>query len=238
MINYKIVRVVGFVALINFVPPIFAGSITNPTVGTPTWKEYSDNETLGATELNEHFDAVAEAVNDNDSRITTNTSDISTVDNALTNHAGNASAHHSRYTDQEAVDAVKVMGPGIDFTAITVTSVDVRTSAINVGTVTLNAPTSGFALVRFDGQACPSTNDRLVLAASNTSATWFSDDGNVAVFGDGTTPCKSFSHSRVYSVTAGATSFYAVAQNYVQTGGSGIASVYATLTVQFYPVRY
>ena len=45
---------------------------------------------------------------------------------------------------------------------------------------------------------------------------------------------NSFSHTRVYNVSAGARTFYAVGHNYVEYDGTGIASVYGNITVLFY----
>lgn len=89
--------------------------------------------------------------------------------------------------------------------------------------------------MRFDGQAYASTGDRLVLAASNTQE-WEVDDGNIGFLGDDEP--HPFSHSRVYSVSAGDNTFYAVAENYVDQGGNGIASIYATLTGEFFSEKY
>jgi len=142
--------------------------------------------------------------------------------------------------DGNAADIATVNAsmPGVEWMTIAQTFADLRTSAVNVGQVTLTAPSAGFVVVRFDGKACPSNGDRLTLAASDTSATWGTNDGNTYVYGDGVTPCHPFSHTRVYSVTSGNNTFYAVAQNYVQTGGDGSGTIYATLTAQFFPEHY
>jgi len=52
----------GFV----FSSSTWAGSVENNVSCTPTWNEYSDNEVLSADTLNNHFDAIADAINDND----------------------------------------------------------------------------------------------------------------------------------------------------------------------------
>lgn len=122
---------------------------------------------------------------------------------------------------------------GVDWATVNVTNTDVRTSTINVATVSVNAPSAGYVVVRFDGHGVPSPGDRLVLAASNVSASWGVNDGNVSLNQNG-----SFSHSRVYPVNAGLNTFYAVANNYVNTGGTGLASIYGTLTAEFFPNRY
>jgi hypothetical protein len=160
--------------------------------------------------------AVAAEVNDNFTAVKTavdgNAADIATVNASL---------------------------PGVEWVAISQSFPDLRSAPVNVGQLTLTAPSAGFVVVRFDGMACPSIGDRIVLAASDTSATWHANDGNVNVYNDGVGPsCSPFSHTRVYSVSSGNNSFYAVAQNYVDTGGNGSGSVYATLTAQFFPEHY
>jgi hypothetical protein len=103
-----------------------------------------------------------------------------------------------------------------------------------VGQADIDAPTDGTVIVHFDGSCTPDLGDRIILAASN-STNWTPNDGNVSVLGTAGVPFASFSHSRGYDVTAGSYTFYAVAQNYVNQGGSGVASIYASLTVRFYP---
>lgn len=136
-----------------------------------------------------------------------------------------------------AVTAAKVTGmPGVESQGIALTNIDVRTSAVNVATITLTVPAAGYIVLRFDGQAYASAGDMLVLAASNVSQTWGVNDGNVLFDGDGGP--HPFSHTRFYAVSAGANTFYAVVQNLGSTGGTGRASVYATLTATYYPNRY
>nr|WP_321452697.1 T9SS type A sorting domain-containing protein [uncultured Carboxylicivirga sp.] len=104
-----------------------------------------------------------------------------------------------------------------------------------VGHVTINPATSGRVIVHFDGQCISDPGDRIILAASNTTS-WGVNDGNVGVEAiDSDLNQNSFSHTRVYNVSAGSQTFYAIAQNYVETEGSGIASIYGTLTAVFIP---
>ncbi len=118
---------------------------------------------------------------------------------------------------------------------ISQTNINVRGNPVVVGQRTIQVPVSGTVVVRFDGSCISSVGDRIVLAASNT-ADWGINDGNVgveAISADYDT--NSFSHTRVYSVGAGSHTFYAVAQNYVETAGTGNTSIYASLTVKFLP---
>jgi hypothetical protein len=159
------------------------------------------------------------------------------VDNSLTaaDLAPN-SVGSSEVTDNSLYDVDIHDEAGIEWVNISVTNLLV-TSAQNVGVVTMTCPTSGYVLVTFAGQCHADIGDRIVLAASDASADWGPNDGAVTVYGTHGRS-KSFCHTRVYSVSEGTNTFYAVVHNYVDTAGDGRASVYATLTAQFYPTRY
>lgn len=110
-----------------------------------------------------------------------------------------------------------------------------RGSAVVLGQVTINAPQAGEVLVHFNGNCVSSSGDRIILAASNTTD-WSVNDGHTAVEAyDSDVNRHSFSHTRKYNVGAGNTTFYAVGQNFVETDGDGIASVYGMLTITYYP---
>ena len=114
------------------------------------------------------------------------------------------------------------------------TSIDVNTLKV-LGEISMNPSVTGKVIVRFDGQCYATPGDRIVLAASDAPS-WTSNDGEVAVESvDGDLNHRTFSHTRVYDVAAGSQKFYAVAQNYVETDGDGIAHIYGTLTVEFVP---
>ena len=123
-----------------------------------------------------------------------------------------------------------VRNAAIDFANIDATSADID-PAVNLATVTLATPSAGYVVVRFEGYGVPSASDVLTVAASNQSASWAVNDGNVSISQPG-----SFSHTRVYPVSKGTHSFYAVAERLIGTG-SGNASVYATLTAEFFATR-
>ncbi len=123
----------------------------------------------------------------------------------------------------------------VGFTGISQAGVDVRTGPAVVGQVTIDPATSGKVIVHFDGVCISSPGDRIILAASNTT-NWAVNDGCVSVEAvDSNHNGNSFSHTRVYDVTAGSYTFYAVAQNYVETNGTGTASIYGSLTAEFIP---
>ncbi|MFH1195534.1 MAG: T9SS type A sorting domain-containing protein [bacterium] len=115
------------------------------------------------------------------------------------------------------------------------TFIDVRTNLVAVGQIDINPQTPGKAFVHFDGVCYPSVGDLLILAASN-QYDWNINDGNlsVSVFDDDLNSIP-FSHTQVYDLPAGLSSLYAVAHNYVELGGSGLASIYGSLTVEFFP---
>ena len=126
-------------------------------------------------------------------------------------------------------------GAFVSHQGISQTGINIRGNPVVVGQRTINAPSSGTVVVRFDGDCISSVGDRIVLAASDT-ADWTPNDGNVTVrAASSDVDANSFSHTRVYSVGAGSHTYYAVAQNYVETAGTGYASIYASLTVEFFP---
>jgi hypothetical protein len=130
--------------------------------------------------------------------------------------------------------------PGVNWSGIALTNINVRygtKSGTTLTTVTINAPTSGWVVVRFDGSAYADTGDDLVLAASDT-ATWNTNDSSVSFYSDNKNYPHPFSHTRVYTVSSGSKTFYAVAQNWVKLGGDGKADIYGTLTATFYPNQY
>jgi hypothetical protein len=119
---------------------------------------------------------------------------------------------------------------------ISETNINVHGGPVPVGHINVYAPVEGLALVHFDGTVISDVGDRIVLAASNAQ-NWSPNDGNVGLEAANADQNRnSFSHSRVYEVPAGSHDFYAVAQNYVETAGNGIASIYASLTVEFFPI--
>lgn len=126
-------------------------------------------------------------------------------------------------------------GPQLWTDTINHTQVVLNAGVIVLGQINVTLPTSGKVEVHFDGQCSSTVGDLIILAASNIPD-WDVNDGNLGCFAwNSNVNTKSFSHTRVYNVTAGANSFYAVGQNYVCTNGSGYADVYGMLTVIFFP---
>lgn len=134
----------------------------------------------------------------------------------------------------DGVDATE-LASGAGWAVVESSGVNFEGAPVVLATVDIVAPTNGVAVVRFDGQAIVDVGDRLVLAASH-DADWHINSGNVSVEAvSADLDTDSFSHTRAYEVPAGTHTFYAVGENYVETDGSGVASVYGQLTVEFFP---
>ncbi len=158
---------------------------------------------------------VSSAVNDNDSRVSSLESKLPGVDWAT-------------------IDSKSITLPSLDLGGFL--------AGVDVGSVTLTAPGSGYVIVQFTGQACADVGDWVVLAASDISSTLVIGSRSVYIYGDGqSVVCKPFSHTQVYSVaSAGDYTFYAVAglDANKTNAGSGATDIYATLTAQYVPNRY
>jgi hypothetical protein len=111
----------------------------------------------------------------------------------------------------------------------------VEGAPIPFGKLTIEAPTAGKVLVRFDGKCYTGHGNLLYFAASNTP-TWGNLDGSTSQETiDEDRNCFSFAHTRTYDVQAGSHTYYAVVENYYEIYGNGFASIFGSLTVQFYP---
>ncbi|MEM1218717.1 MAG: T9SS type A sorting domain-containing protein [Bacteroidota bacterium] len=127
-------------------------------------------------------------------------------------------------------------GGAVRFEPVVETNMDLQNGPEVVAEIDFEAPAEGKVILRFDGYFVGDEGDRIIVAASDTP-TWGVNDGNVgleAISSD--INRRNFSHTRVYDVSAGLQTFYAVADNYVETEGSGIASIYANLVMEFYPL--
>ncbi len=90
--------------------PVWSGDLGNTIVGTPSWTEYNNGQTLSADTLNNHFDAIADAVNDNDARLTAVETAINNL--ALTRIISIPAAALSF----DASDPITVVGNGLSWT--------------------------------------------------------------------------------------------------------------------------
>ncbi len=120
-------------------------------------------------------------------------------------------------------------------TAINKTNVSLRANAVVLGQVTINAPSAGKLILRFDGHCLSSEGDRIVLAASQTTDWGPNDDCVELEAANADVNSNVFSHTRAYDVAAGDHTFYAVAQNFYEMDGNGVASIYGSLTAEWFP---
>ncbi len=126
-------------------------------------------------------------------------------------------------------------GATVQHVGIVEDNLNVRGAVVTVGQISLNPPAAGMVVVRFDGSCFSSPGDTVVLAASNI-ADWGVNDGTTVVEAvNADVNENSFSHTRVYEVLSGVYDFYAVAENFVETDGSGFVSIYGSLTVEYFP---
>lgn len=119
--------------------------------------------------------------------------------------------------------------------AIDKTNLSLRGGPVVVGQTTISAPGPGKVVLRFDGLCLSSPGDRIVLAASKTANWGINDDCVELESANDDVNSNTFSHTRVYDVAAGDHTFYAVAENFYETDGSGMASLYGHLTAEWYP---
>jgi hypothetical protein len=126
-------------------------------------------------------------------------------------------------------------GATVDFTNVQAQGLPVRSQPVAIDSLVVTAAYNGKVLVQFDGYATSTVGDRMVLAASDTR-TWQINEGNAAtsVFSSAN-PFVPFSHSRLFTVTPGTYTYYAVAQNYVNTAGAGTLGIAANLSVKYFP---
>ncbi len=112
--------------------------------------------------------------------------------------------------------------------------VNLRGAAIVLGQLQVVFPSDGYVVVHFDGECYASVGDRIVVAASD-NGDWGTNDGSVAIETSKPGFGRPFSHSRVYAVSAGSHTYYAVGQNVLELDGDGKATIYGTLSVEYFP---
>ncbi|HLP94399.1 MAG TPA: T9SS type A sorting domain-containing protein [Saprospiraceae bacterium] len=114
-------------------------------------------------------------------------------------------------------------------------NIPVEGAPVPFNALTINAPEAGKVLLRFDGKCVSSYGDLMYFAASNNLA-WTNYEGSTSnEVIDNDLNRFSFSHARVYDVTPGNHTFYAVAENFFETYGNGFANIYGSLTAVYYP---
>jgi hypothetical protein len=122
----------------------------------------------------------------------------------------------------------------IYYQTVNYTGINLRGGTQILAQIDAQFSSDGFVVVHFDGECYASVGDRIILAASN-NGNWSPNDGNVGVETSEAGFGRPFSHTRVYPVSTGSHTYYAVAQNVVEMEGTGVASIYGTLTVEYFP---
>lgn len=118
---------------------------------------------------------------------------------------------------------------------ISKTNLGLRGNPVVLGQLSIQAPSAGKVILRFDGHCLSAEGDRIVLAASQTPNWGPNDDCVELEAANADVNSNAFSHTRAYDVAAGEHTFYAVAQNFYELDGSGIASIYGNLTAEWFP---
>lgn len=112
--------------------------------------------------------------------------------------------------------------------------IDLRTNPVLLDSVTLTLTEPGKVLVRFDGYLEITPGDKVFIAVSDHPL-WGATDDNVNLeVQDADISVTPFAHSRVYTVSPGTHTFYAVAHNYIELDGSGFGSVRGHLLAEFF----
>lgn len=101
--------------------------------------------------------------------------------------------------------------------------------------VQFDFPKPGKVFVYFDGFAIANVGVRFTFAASDHIG-WTANarNSNIKVPNSDQNHAN-FAHAMVYDVTPSPSTFYAIAQNYVETDGSGVGSVYGNLCAVYFP---
>jgi hypothetical protein len=130
--------------------------------------------------------------------------------------------------------ALTMFGQEVFHARVDKTDLSLRGTPVVLAQVTVTATVAGKVMVRFDGDCISTPGDRIVLAASRVP-NWGGSANSVYVKAMSTDLNSNvFSHTRVYDVAPGVHTFYAVAENYAETTGSGKASIYGSLTAELF----
>ncbi|GFO55729.1 hypothetical protein GMSM_27360 [Geomonas sp. Red276] len=133
---------------------------------------------------------------------------------------------------------------GMAYSTVNLDDIDVRSSAVDVAHITIAPPTGrGYVIVRFNGMCYGSAGDRIVLACSNASKQWAPKSGSVSVLfnqyrGTDANVCHTMTYFIPMEHTQAFSTYYAVAQNSGESGGTGRVSIYGTFTVELYRIDY
>lgn len=179
----------------------WAGDVTIPN-------EFSSGSPAVASEVNANFNAVKSAVDDNNTRITTNASNINAKQNRVTGSCPEGQSiriiNADGSVDCEIDDSVSSNMPGIAFSNIGSCS-SIATSIQNCGSIDITAPQNGFVLVQVSGYAEPFGANTVVEVGFGDSETEF-DFYTRAGLLDGSDSIRRvfpINTTGVYSVAAG-----------------------------------
>ncbi len=118
---------------------------------------------------------------------------------------------------------------------IQVVNLNVRGNPVVIHDMDITVSQPGTVLVELEGYTISSPGDQIVMAASNNND-WSGNDGNVSTNAfNSDQNRRTVAHSRSYDIQQGNHTFYAIAENFIATDGTGIISFYGSLTVKFYP---
>ncbi len=99
---------------------------------------------------------------------------------------------------------------------------------------TVDIPGNGYIVAKIEGECKSTWGDRIVFAVSDNKW-WSSNFGNVGINVVDSNFINNFSHTMVYKVSKGQQTFYALAHNFVDRDGSGIASTVGRMILEFIP---
>lgn len=158
---------------------VWAGSVTVPNT-------FSDGTTASAGEVNANFDSVESAVNDNNTRITnntsnalTNTANISTNTTSIQNNANNIGLNAAGVTTNAGEISANSTNIGINAADIATNVLDIQNNATNIQEKTdtlasLNC--SNQQIAKYDSQMAswicadpPTNNDYVVVDGNNVT---------------------------------------------------------------------
>lgn len=195
--------------------PAWAGSVTIPNTFTSGTKAM-------AADVNANFSAVKSAVDDNDTRISTNTNKINSNTSAISNGIA-----------------------GANFTGMSTSAVSIASTS-NGGTIvlpiTLSVPSSGVVIVNASGyfifnsgQAVGrcSVTTGIYVDSSNASSLVIAEGDNATTSTSGWIP---FSSSMGFNVSGSGTYTYNLVCDY--SSGNGVQVSRARMTAMFFSKKY
>jgi hypothetical protein len=173
-----------------------------------------------ASDVNENFDALQEAVNDNDLRIDTLQSTLGAID--IANVVGDVGIEYQTFTDYQTIH-----NPGDE-------------NMYSLGSIGLECPTDGYALVIFNGYCWFGGDQRTVDIGIGMSALSFITSMQIGrAHGTSTNrTSQAFTVVAVQPVGPGKRAFFALAQGNAVFDSNWVNVVPKTMAAVFIPKRY